>query len=148
MKTKWPTDARTSARMKRVGKSATAAELRVRATLRLLGVRSRTVVRSLPGTPDLGSKKRRWVIFVNGCFWHGHPGCSRATIPRRNRAAWLAKIAANKSRDTRVERELRGAGFSVLVVWECQTLDAELLGRRLRSFFRRIDTQPRRSTSR
>ena len=121
---------------------ATAPELRVRAAVRLLGVRARAVLSSLPGTPDLGSKKQRWVIFVNGCFWHGHPECSRATMPRRNRAAWAAKITATKSRDRRVARELRRAGFSVLVVWECQTFDEELLARRLRRFFRRIDTQP------
>lgn len=60
-------------------------------------------------------------------------------MPRRNRAAWAAKIAANKSRDRRVGRELREAGFSVLVVWECQTVDGELLARRLRRFFRRLD---------
>jgi DNA mismatch endonuclease (patch repair protein) len=125
--------------MKRVRTSATAPELRVRAAVRLLGVRFRAALRSLPGTPDLGSKKRRWVIFVNGCFWHGHSGCSRATMPRRNRAAWAAKIGANKSRDRRVARDLRGVGFSVLVVWECQTLDEDLLARRLRSFFRRLD---------
>lgn len=125
--------------MKRVGTSATAPELRVRAAVRLLGVRFRAALRSLPGTPDLGSTKRRWVIFVHGCFWHGHPGCSRATVPRRNHEAWAAKIGANKSRDRRVARDLRAAGFSVLVVWECQTLDEQLLGRRLRRFFRRID---------
>lgn len=139
MKTTWSTDAATSARMKRVGTSATAPELRVRAAVRILGVRYRAVLRSLPGAPDLGSKKLRWVIFVNGCFWHGHRDCARATIPRRNRQAWAAKIAANKSRDRRVVRELRRAGYSVLVIWECQTFDEELLARRLRSFFRRID---------
>lgn len=114
------TDPVTSRRMAGVRRNATGPELFVRAHLRRLGMHYRCNCRGLPGSPDLANKKRKWAIFIHGCFWHGHPHCSRATTPKRNRSFWIEKIKANKLRDLRKEQELRAAGFDVLIVWECQ----------------------------
>ena len=59
-------------------------------------------------------------MFVHGCFWHGHLGCPKATVPARNRKFWADKFAANKARDARAVRALRKAGFVVAVVWQCE----------------------------
>ena len=72
-----------------------------------------------------------WAIFVNGCYWHHHTGCLRATIPARNRDFWTTKFAANRRRDARKIRALRARGFRIVVVWECQTRDAAALAARL-----------------
>jgi DNA mismatch endonuclease (patch repair protein) len=138
VKSDWRTDSRTSERMKRVRRSATAPELRVAKALRLNGLRFRTNVKSVGGTPDFCNKSRRWVIFVHGCFWHGHDSCTRATIPLRNRREWVKKIKGNQSRDKRVLRALRAQGFAVIIVWECETLTPARLGTRLRRF---LETQ-------
>ncbi|BDG02825.1 hypothetical protein AMOR_18210 [Anaeromyxobacter oryzae] len=66
------------------------------------------------------SIKGGWAIQVNGCFWHRHAGCARATLPKRNRDLWTEKFAANVERDRRLARALRAEGFRLLVVWECQ----------------------------
>jgi DNA mismatch endonuclease, patch repair protein len=64
-------------------------------------------------------------VFVNGCFWHRHTGCSRATVPKANRAFWVEKFAANRARDARAVRALRRAGFRVAIIWECEVDRAE-----------------------
>jgi DNA mismatch endonuclease (patch repair protein) len=132
---RWPTDPATSARMKLVRRTATGPEQRVQDALREIGVRFTTALRSVAGTPDLGSRKYRWAIFVHGCFWHGHARCPYATVPRRNRMAWFAKIEGNKARDRSVMHTLRSKGFVTLVIWECQTHDAKRIRQRLMTFF-------------
>ena len=87
-----------------------------------MGIRTRRNVKSLPGSPDFANKSRRFVIFVNGCFWHGHVGCRFATTPKSNRAFWLEKLEANRTRDATKVRELRKLGFKVITLWECQSL--------------------------
>lgn len=126
-----PTDPARSELMRRVRQKGTEPEDQVAAALRELGVRFRRNVRTLPGSPDFANKRRKWVIFVNGCFWHRHPRCHRATTPKRNRNFWLAKFAANVLRDAEKARLLRSAGFKVLVVWECETHSRTHLRRRL-----------------
>jgi DNA mismatch endonuclease, patch repair protein len=133
----WPTDSGTSARMKRVRQVATGPELSVRMALRGIGMRFKSGNRTILGTPDLSNKRQRCLLFVHGCFWHGHPGCSRATIPTRNRAAWIRKVRSNQMRDRRVERTLRRQGYSVLVVWECETRASARLRLRLEAFVQR-----------
>ena len=135
MKTIWPTDDLTSARMKRVRRSDTAPEQRVRDAIRATKIRFSTALQSVVGTPDFCSKKHQWAVFVHGCFWHGHANCSRSTLPLRNRALWLEKIQRNKARDRRVVRMLREQGYAVLVIWECQTYDSNRLLKILFSFF-------------
>lgn len=126
-----PTDPARSALMKRVRRSGTPAELVVAQVCRSLGQSYRLNVRSLPGSPDLANKARRWAIFVNGCYWHHHTGCTRATVPTRNRDFWIGKFIANRRRDAAKIRQLRAAGFRVLLVWECEVADEAGLRSRL-----------------
>lgn len=114
------TDKLTSDRLGRVRQSGTVPELAVRRLLRSVGVSFGSSGRGLPGSPDISNRRRRWVIFVHGCYWHRHAGCSRATIPKRNRSFWIDKFDANHLRDRRTRRQLRLMGYSVLVLWECQ----------------------------
>jgi DNA mismatch endonuclease (patch repair protein) len=101
--------------MRMVRRRHTAAELAVRRVLRAEGLRFTTQTRYLPGTPDF-LVAARLAIFVDGCFWHG---CStHFTVPRRNRHWWRRKIAANRRRDARKDRQLRHLGYSILHVWE------------------------------
>jgi DNA mismatch endonuclease (patch repair protein) len=105
--------------MGRVRQAGTKAELEIGAALRTLGLFYRKNVRSLPGSPDFANRSARWAVFVNGCYWHHHKGCRRATVPKSNRDFWLGKFAANRRRDARALRELRRMGFRVVLVWEC-----------------------------
>lgn len=114
------TDAQTSARMKRIRRADTKPELLVRKWLAAHGFRFRVKNRDLPGSPDIVNRKKRWAVFVHGCFWHGHDGCSKATIPKKNTEFWTQKILSNKRRDTLKESQLRGVGFTVHVVWQCE----------------------------
>lgn len=126
-----PTDPVRSALMKRVRRSGTSAELIVANVCRTLGIACRRNVRSLPGSPDLANKSRRWAIFVNGCYWHHHTGCTRATTPERNNEFWVEKFRANRRRDAAKIRQLRADGFKVALVWECEVGDDLRLRRRL-----------------
>lgn len=114
------TDPETSARLGRVRQKGTRSELEVRRLLRGLGHHFRVNNRNLPGSPDIANRRRAWAIFVHGCFWHRHPGCRRATTPKRNRAFWEAKFATNQERDRRVVAALRALGFRTITVWECE----------------------------
>ena len=84
------------------------------------GFRYRKNVASLPGKPDIVLPKYRTVIFVNGCFWHGHEGCKYFVWPKNNAEFWKEKIQTNKKRDDDTSRMLAEMGWSVLTVWECQ----------------------------
>lgn len=94
-------------------------ELLVRRFLHAQGFRYRLNVRSLPGSPDLVLAKWRTVIFVHGCFWHRHPGCSLAYTPRSRQDFWLEKFEKNVARDAAAIKALEEAGWRVIVVWEC-----------------------------
>jgi DNA mismatch endonuclease (patch repair protein) len=125
------TDPVRSALMSRVRQAGTRPEKAVAVALRAMGIAYRLNSRSLPGSPDFANRRRKWAIFVHGCFWHHHTGCRRATVPTRNREFWVAKFAANRSRDARSIRALRRAGFSAIIVWECETLDSRTLQSKL-----------------
>jgi DNA mismatch endonuclease (patch repair protein) len=90
-----------------------------------MGYRYRLHVTSLPGNPDLVFPRLRKVIFVSGCFWHMHT-CGRCRIPTARKDYWVGKLERNASRDKKVQRALRRAGWHVLVIWECQTITAKL----------------------
>lgn len=83
------------------------------------GFRYRKNVKQLPGTPDIVLKKYHTVIFVNGCFWHGHKGCKYFVWPKSNSEFWRNKIEANILRDKRNIEELKNLGWHICVVWEC-----------------------------
>jgi DNA mismatch endonuclease (patch repair protein) len=109
--------------MKRVRRQRTEPEDVVARALRGRGLHHRRNVRSLPGSPDFANKRAGWAIFVMGCFWHHHTACRRAGLPSRNREFWAAKFADNRRRDAAKVRSLRGAGFRVLLLWECAIFD-------------------------
>ncbi len=94
-------------------------ELIVRKYLFSHGLRFRVQVRKLPGRPDIVLPKYRTVIFVNGCFWHGHEGCRYFRLPKSNIEFWIDKIKRNIARDIRNKAELQSLGWRVLCVWEC-----------------------------
>lgn len=106
--------------MSRIAGKDTKPEELVRKYLFSKGFRYRKNVRKLPGTPDLVLPKYRTVIFVNGCFWHGHEGCKYFVWPKNNAEFWRQKIKTNISRDQRKEAQLRDRGWNVLIVWECE----------------------------
>jgi DNA mismatch endonuclease (patch repair protein) len=126
-----------SERMRRVRQAGTRPELVVRRALHAMGFRYRLHRRGLPGRPDIVLASRRVALFVHGCFWHRHPGCSRATTPKTNADYWLAKFAENEARDARVIAALEADGWRVRVVWECETRDPEPLAASLREFLLR-----------
>lgn len=106
--------------MSRIAGKDTKPEELVRKYLFSKGFRYRKNVRKLPGTPDLVLPKYRTVIFINGCFWHGHEGCKYFVWPKNNAEFWKQKIETNISRDQRKEAQLRDMGWNVLIVWECE----------------------------
>lgn len=106
--------------MSRIAGKDTKPEELVRKYLFSKGFRYRKNVKKLPGTPDLVLPKYRTVIFVNGCFWHGHEGCKYFVWPKSNAEFWRQKIETNISRDRRKEAQLREMGWNVIVVWECE----------------------------
>lgn len=95
-------------------------EILVRRFLWKRGLRYRVNNRRLPGSPDIVLKKYKTVIFVDGCFWHGHEGCRLYKLPQSNTDFWRQKIHLNIARDYRVNVELRLMGWKVIRVWECE----------------------------
>ena len=95
-------------------------EQAVRRELWQRGYRFRKCVRTLPGTPDIVLPKYRTCIFVNGCFWHGHKGCSKFVMPKTRTEFWANKIARNQERDLVNIQRLESIGWSAITVWECE----------------------------
>ncbi|MHB9038570.1 MAG: very short patch repair endonuclease [Armatimonadota bacterium] len=106
--------------MSAVKQRGTKAEIELRHALHRLGFRYRLNDKRLPGSPDLVLPRYHVVIFVNGCFWHRHPNCSKATMPKSNVDYWRKKFAENVERDMRKESELTELGWRVIVVWQCE----------------------------
>jgi DNA mismatch endonuclease (patch repair protein) len=119
--------------MSKVRGKNTQPELAVRAYLHSIGLRFRLHDANLPGRPDLIFKARRVIVFVHGCFWHGHKGCSKARVPKTRAAFWRSKMETNAARDRRSIRKLRSMGWRVFVVWQCEISEQRLmqLGRRI-----------------
>ena len=109
--------------MSRVRSRDTKPEKIVRSVLFSMGFRFRLCQKNLPGKPDIVLKKYKTVIFVHGCFWHGHENCKNARIPKSNIDFWKGKIERNKQRFEEVSRQLRAQGWNVVVIWECETKD-------------------------
>ena len=107
--------------MSRIGTKDTKPEIMVRKGLHRLGFRYRLHTKDLPGKPDIVLPKHRAVIFIHGCFWHGHQGCHYFRIPKTNTNFWQAKIERNRERDAAVRQRLVESGWRVLTVWECAT---------------------------
>lgn len=94
-------------------------EMLVRSALHRAGLRFRLHHPSLPGRPDIVLKRHKAVIFVHGCFWHCHPRCRYAVLPKTRRTFWHTKLLGNRKRDARQIKDLKAAGWRVLVIWEC-----------------------------
>src|SRR5580658_7972071 len=122
--------ARRSWLMSRIGGSNTKPEIAVRSLLHRLGYRFSLHRRDLPGTPDIVLPVRETVVFVNGCFWHGHY-CKRSKMPKSRTDYWEPKIEANRRRDVRKRRHLARLGWKVLVVWECELKNPNKLATKL-----------------
>lgn len=118
--------------MARVRQRHTAPELQVRKALHNLGLRFRLHCRDLPGTPDIVLPRLQTAILVNGCFWHRHEDCVRATTPKTRTDFWNEKFDANVARDQRNVAALERAGLRVLVIWECETENRTSLDAMLR----------------
>lgn len=84
------------------------------------GFRYRKNVKTLPGKPDIVLKKYKTVVFINGCFWHGHDGCPKAHLPKSNVEFWSSKIDYNKRRDVAECAKLSDMGWNVITVWGCE----------------------------
>jgi DNA mismatch endonuclease (patch repair protein) len=125
--------------MRMVRSRDTTPEMVVRRLVHALGFRYRLHGAKLPGKPDLVFSTPQKIIFVHGCFWHGHlcPRGNRA--PKTNVAYWRAKIQRNVARDKEHLRALRREGWRVLVIWECQTRDTLRLKARLRRFLAKVE---------
>ncbi|MGC8209882.1 very short patch repair endonuclease [Ralstonia pseudosolanacearum] len=126
--------ARRSEIMARVRSRDTKPELLVRRLIYAMGYRYRLHAKDLPGKPDLVFRSRRKVVFVHGCFWHRHPGCALARLPKSRREFWLPKLAANRKRDIKNERALQDAGWKTLVVWECELSGLLRLKKKIKDF--------------
>jgi DNA mismatch endonuclease (patch repair protein) len=125
--------------MRAVKSRDTAPERAVRMAARAAGFgrRYRLNGAHLPGKPDLVFTALGKVVFVHGCFWHGHDCKRGAREPKDNAAYWRGKIAGNRARDAASLRALRRAGWSALVVWECETREEAALSRTLARFLKR-----------
>lgn len=119
--------------MQAVKSRNTAPELMVRRLLHAMGYRFRLHRKDLPGRPDIVLPKHRKVVFVHGCFWHAH-GCPKGQPPKSRHDYWLPKLEANVNRDRAKIAELQQLGWSVLVVWQCETKDVDALRLRLQAF--------------
>lgn len=112
--------------MSRVRGKDTKPELRVRSYLHAAGLRYVLHDKRLPGRPDLSFPSRKLAVFVHGCFWHGHEGCKRATIPATRPEFWRAKIGGNRDRDRRDREALEALGWQVRTLWQCSITDVAL----------------------
>ena len=106
--------------MSNIHSTSTKPEIRLRKELWRKGFRYRKNDKRLPGSPDIVLPKYRTVVFVHGCFWHGHKGCKKYTIPKSNTDFWVKKVERNQERDQEVWRQLEAKGWSVVIVWECE----------------------------
>ncbi len=128
-----------SERMSRVRGKNTKPELFVRRLAWSLGFRGyRLHVQELPGCPDLVFTRAKKVVFVHGCFWHRHIGCSACRMPKTRLEFWKPKLYENRRRDIANLRRLRKLGWKALIVWECEICDARLLVQALSAFLGKV----------
>jgi len=109
-------------------------EMLVRQTAHALGFRYRLNVSRLPGTPDLVFPRLRKVILVHGCFWHKHPGCALARLPKSKLDFWVPKLNGNRDRDIENIKKLRREGWRVKIIWECETKRLQSLQKSIERF--------------
>ena len=123
-----------SERMSRVRNKDTKPELTLRHLVHSLGYRYRLHSGKLPGRPDLVFGPLRKVIFVHGCFWHRHEGCSKCRMPKSRLRFWKPKLDANRMRDIANQHTLTAMGWAFMIVWECELRDKDELASRIHAF--------------
>jgi DNA mismatch endonuclease, patch repair protein len=124
--------------MSRIKGKDTKPEMLVRKFLFSMGLRYRLHDRKLPGKPDLVFPKHGVVVFIHGCYWHGHDGCKYFVVPKTRTEWWIDKINKNKLNDINSISQLRESGWKVIIVWECQ-LKSNQRDKKLRSLFDKIN---------
>lgn len=126
---------RRSENMRQIRGKDTAPELAIRKLCRKLGFTGYRIHRKdLPGKPDIAWVGRKLAVFVHGCFWHGHDCAEGIRKPKSNRDYWIPKIERNQQRDAENIANLRAAGWSVIVIWECEINEQVRLSKMLRKF--------------
>ena len=128
-----------SRNMSNIPSKNTKPEETVRKYLFAHGLRYRKNVSMLPGKPDIVLPKYKTVVFVNGCFWHGHEGCKYFVPPKTNTEFWYAKFQYNQERDARNYQKLRDLGWRILIVWECEIRHGDV-NKRLEQLIEEIKT--------
>ena len=124
--------------MSKIGPINSKPEILIRKLVHGMGYRYRLHGEDLPGKPDLVFPKYKKVIFVHGCFWHGHEGCKRSTIPETNEIFWRKKITRNIDNDVRKCKKLNKLGWDYLIIWQCEikSKNVEILKRRIFDFLK------------
>lgn len=117
--------------MTRIKSSNTKPEVVVRKFLWSLGYRYRLYKKSLPGKPDIFIPKIKTAVFINGCFWHQHPGCKRSTMPKSRIDYWKPKLERNVKRQAEQLEQLRQIGINSLIFWECEAKNADILTKKI-----------------
>jgi DNA mismatch endonuclease, patch repair protein len=123
-----------SKRMALIRPKDTKPEMLVRKMIFAEGFRYRLHQKALPGCPDIVFRRLQKVIFVHGCFWHRHPRCKLARLPKSKLNFWEPKLSGNRSRDLQNARKIRKAGWEILTIWECETKNTSRLRRKLIEF--------------
>lgn len=113
--------------MSHIRSKNTKPEILIRHELFCRGYRYRINVSKLPGKPDIVLPKYKTVIFINGCFWHGHEGCKHFVLPKSNVEYWKSKIFRNQQRDKETILKLQQLGWKVVIIWECEINKSQLL---------------------
>ena len=116
---------RRSWNMSRISSKNTKPELIVRKILYQNGVRYRLHAKDLPGKPDISSKKQKFAVFVNGCFWHQHKGCKRSNKPKSNQSYWIPKLERNIQRQNESINSLKEMGYKTSIIWECELKNSD-----------------------
>lgn len=127
--------------MSRIRSKDTKPEILVRKFLFAKGLRYKLHDKSLPGKPDLVFPKFKTVIFIHGCFWHGHDECRYYVIPKTRTEWWLEKINRNKGNDNKSENALKNRGWKVINVWECEIKTKELFTLRIAELLKEIKAE-------
>lgn len=129
-----------SRNMAAIQSTNTKPELAVRRLVHGMGYRYRLHAKELPGKPDIVFPSRKKIVFVHGCFWHHHQGCRYATSPKTRMNFWNEKFAQNVARDRRNRLALKKAGWTVMIVWQCELKNSEKLARRIDGFLQKNES--------
>jgi DNA mismatch endonuclease (patch repair protein) len=124
--------------MSSISAKETRPEIAVRSFLFRRGFRFRKNVKTLPGKPDIVLHKFKTVVFIHGCFWHGHQKCKRASLPKTNKAFWSKKIKGNTKRDERNYSDSKKIGWRLITIWQCQLRNHKMFESTMESLTRSL----------